>query len=253
MALRDKSTVEATEQFVAGEDQISDQAFVEQDVAQAAAPAAAPAVAPQANTSLAANAGLPQTCILQQMKDVFARMGKEWSWTTYTGVNVAGGAVKTAQKASLGNFIDVRVLNWEDQYMVHCGVAQPTDETKELVRYSKDGKTLEKGGGSVDSWIQQLKEEGYPNARCDKRVVILGVLMGSDRKVEGVKYVCVSLSPSSRNNWLAFLEGRDLDIQFGGKVDDPMKQVVRMSVESVTNKQKQDYSVFAFTHQDDLQ
>lgn len=251
MALRDKSTAEATQQFEAGEDQINDQAFAEQDVAQAAAPAAAPAVVPQASTALAANAAIGQVCILQQMKDVFARMGKEWSWTTYTSINVAVGAIKTAQKASMGNFIDVRVLNWEDQYMVHCGVAQPTDETKELVRFSKDGKTLDKGG-SVEGWIAQLKEEGYPNARCDKRAVILGVLMGSDRKVEGVKYVCVGLSPSSRNNWLAFVEGRDLDVQFGGKVDDPTKQIVRMAVESVTNKKNQDYSVFAFTHHDDL-
>ena len=75
MALRDKPTAEVAQQFEAGEDQIKEQAFAEQDVAQAAAPPAAPAVVPPANPAPAANAGLPQTCILQQMMGVFARMG----------------------------------------------------------------------------------------------------------------------------------------------------------------------------------
>ena len=181
------------------------------------------------------------------MKDVFTRMGKEWSWKTYTGVNVAGGAIKTSAKANLGNRIKVRVLNWEYQWMSHCGLAQPTDESKELVRYSRDGVHLEKDSNiTCADWVQSLKEDGYPNARTDKRAVILGVLADSERKVEGVRYVAVSLSPSSLNNWLAFVEQRDLDIQFGGEIDDPMKQVVEMSVESVINKQKQDYSVFSF-------
>ena len=250
MALRNQATETAIDNTTEAAEAL-DQAFVEQDVTQAETQSATPAVAHQANTALAASSPIGAVCILRQMKDIFKQMGKEWSWSTYTGVNVAGGAIKTGAKASLGNFIDVRVLNWEDQWMVHCGIAQPTDESKELVRYSKDGVNLEKGG-TVEGWIQQLKEEGYPNARCDKRAVILGVLMGSDRKVEGVRYVCVSLSPSSRNNWLSFIEQRDLDIQFGGVKDDPMNQIVRMSVESVTNKQKQDYSVFDFKMVSDL-
>lgn len=249
MALREKAV--ETQEIDTHEAAVHDQAFVPQEQTQATAPVAQPTqlaevAAPAANAVAVPANPLMQTCILQQMKDLFTRMGKEWSWKTYTGINVAGGAVKTAAKASLGNRIKVRVLNWEYQWMSHCGLAQPTDESKELVRYSRDGVNLEKGGMTCDAWVQQLKEEGYPNARTDKRAVILGVLIDSERKVEGVRYVAVSLSPSSLNNWLAFIEQRDLDIQFGGVIDDPLKQVVEMSVESVTNKQKQDYSVFSF-------
>ena len=261
MALRNENAqvqAQAQEQETMPWETSGDQTAVEQAPAQATAAAvaaaavaatavAAPAVQPQAATALAVNSAIGQTCILQQMKDVFTRMGKEWSWKTYTGINVAGGAVKTSAKASLGNRIKVRVLNWEYQWMSHCGLAQPTDESKELVRYSRDGVHLEKDGNvTCADYVQQLKEDGYPNARTDKRAVILGVLIESERKVEGVRYVAVSLSPSSLNNWLAFVEQRDLDIQFGGEIDDPKKQVVEMSVESVTNKQKQDYSVFSF-------
>ena len=250
MALRQEKTTDTVENTNAAALDTTDQATADYSHTQASEPAAAPAVVPQANTAVVMNNTIGMSSILQQMKDVFRRMGKEWSWTTYTSINVAGGAIKTTAKASLGNWADVRVLNWEDQFMVHCGVKQPTDETKELVRYSKDGITLDKGG-SVESWIQQLKEEGYPDARCDKRAVILGVLMNSEKKVAGVKYVCVSLSPSSRNNWLAFVEGRDLDVQFGGVIDDPMKQIVRMSTESVTNKRGEDYGVFVFKMADE--
>ena len=255
MALRNETTAQVQEQETQPWETTGDQAAVEQTPAQAteasAAPAvqpqAAPAVQPQAATAVAVNSAIGQVCILQQMKDVFTRMGKEWSWKTYTGVNVAGGAIKTSAKASLGNRIKVRVLNWEFQWMVHCGLAQPTDESKELVRYSRNGETLEKDSSvTCAEWVRQLKEDGYPGAKVEKRAVILGVLVDSDRKVEGVRYVAVSLSPSSLNNWLAFVEQRDLDIQFGGEIDDPMKQVVELSVESVTNKQKQDYSVFSF-------
>lgn len=247
MALRNETTAQVQEQETQPWETTGDQTAVEQTTAQATETVAAPAVQPQAATAVAVNSAIGQVCILQQMKDVFTRMGKEWSWKTYTGINVAGGAVKTSAKASLGNRIKVRVLNWEYQWMSHCGLAQPTDESKELVRYSRDGVHLEKDGNvTCADYVQQLKEDGYPNARTDKRAVILGVLIESERKVEGVRYVAVSLSPSSLNNWLAFVEQRDLDIQFGGEIDDPMKQVVEMSVESVTNKQKQDYSVFSF-------
>ena len=250
MALRNENAqvqAQAQEQENMPWETSGDQTVVEQAPAQATAAVAAPAVQPQAATALAVNSATGHTCILRQMKDVFTRMGKEWSWKTYTGINVAGGAIKTSAKASLGNRIKVRVLNWEYQWMSHCGLAQPTDESKELVRYSRDGVHLEKDGNvTCADYVQQLKEDGYPNARTDKRAVILGVLIESERKVEGIRYVAVSLSPSSLNNWLAFVEQRDLDIQFGGEIDDQMKQVVEMSVESVTNKQKQDYSVFSF-------
>jgi hypothetical protein len=247
MALRNETTAQVQEQETQPWETTGDQAAVEQTPAQATEAIAAPAVQPQAATAVAVNLAIGQVCILQQMKDLFTRMGKEWSWKTYTGVNVAGGAIKTSAKASLGNRIKVRVLNWEYQWMSHCGLAQPTDESKELVRYSRDGVHLEKDSNiTCADWVQSLKEDGYPNARTDKRAVILGVLVDSERKVEGVRYVAISLSPSSLNNWLAFVEQRNLDIQFAGEIDDPMKQVVEMSVESVTNKQKQDYSVFSF-------
>lgn len=247
MALRNETTAQVQEQETQPWETTGDQTAVEQTPAQATETVAAPAVQPQAATAVAVNSAIGQVCILQQMKDIFARMGKEWSWKTYTGINVAGGAIKTSAKASLGNRIKVRVLNWEFQWMAHCGLAQPTDESKELVRYSRNGETLEKDSSiTCAEWVRQLKEDGYPNAKVEKRAVVLGVLVDSERKVEGVRYVAVSLSPSSLNNWLAFVEQRDLDIQFGGEIDDPMKQVVEMSVESVTNKQKQDYSVFSF-------
>ena len=107
-------------------------------------------------------------------------------------------------------------------------------------------------GTPVASWVQQLKEEGYPNAKCDQRAVILGVIQGSDKKVEGVNYVCASLSISSRNNWKAFVEQRDMDIQFMGKQDDPNRQTVRLLASSITNKRGEEYPAFEFKHQDDL-
>ena len=144
MALRNETTAQVQEQETQPWETTGDQAAVEQTPAQATEAIAAPAVQPQAATAVAVHSAIGQVCILQQMKDVFTRMGKEWSWKTYTGVNVAGGAVKTSAKASLGNRIKVRVLNWEYQWMSHCGLAQPTDESKELVRYSRDGVHLEK-------------------------------------------------------------------------------------------------------------
>lgn len=252
MALRNENTAQIQEQETqpwetTGDQAVGDQAVVEQAPVQATAAFAAPAVQQQASVAVVANSAIGQTCILQQMKDVFTRMGKEWNWKTYTSINVAGGAIKTSAKASLGNKVKVRILNWEYQWMSHCGLSQPTDESKELVRFSRNGETLEKDSSvTCAEWVRQLKEDGYPNARTDKRAVILGVLVDSERKVEGVRYVAVSLSPSSLNNWAAFVDQRDMDIQFGGVIDDPLKQVVEMSVESVTNKRKEDYSVFSF-------
>lgn len=249
MALRDKSPVESHES------EVMEQAAVEQ-VTQEAENLAAPAVVPQAAATVAvavaANSPLKNVSILRQMENIFNKMGKEWSFTVFTGINVSNGAVKTQNtKLSFGSYVDIRVLNWEDQYMVHCGVQTPTPETKELLRFSKDGITLN-DGTSVASWVQQLKEEGYPNAKCDQRAVILGVIQGSDKKVEGVNYVCASLSISSRNNWKAFVEQRDMDIQFMGKQDDPNRQTVRLLASSITNKRGEEYPAFEFKHQDDL-
>jgi len=246
MALRDKSPVEVQEADV------MDQAAAEQTTTIAEEAFAAPAVVPQAAVAVAANSPLNNVSILRQMENIFNKMGKEWSFTVFTGINVSNGAVKTqGTKQSFGAWVDIRVLNWEDQYMVHCGVQTPTPETKELLRFSKDGVTLN-DGTPVASWIQQLKEEGYPNAKCDQRAVVLGVIQGSDKKVEGVNYVCASLSISSRNNWKAFVEQRDMDIQFMGKKDDPNRQTVRLLASSITNKRGEEYPAFEFKHQDDL-
>lgn len=251
MALRDQSTAATQTTTVEAEAPEHDQVFVEQVVTQAEV-AAAPAVVQPTGAVVAANSPLSNVSILRQMENIFNKMGKEWSFTVFTGINVSNGAVKTQNtKLSFGSYVDIRVLNWEDQYMVHCGVQTPTPETKELLRFSKDGVTLN-DGTSVASWIQQLKEEGYPNAKCDQRAVILGVIQGSDKKVEGVNYVCASLSISSRNNWKAFVEQRDMDIQFMGKQDDPNRQTVRLLASSITNKRGEEYPAFEFKHQDDL-
>lgn len=251
MALRDQSTAATQATTVEAEAPEHDQAFVEQAVTQAEV-AAAPAVVQSTGAVVAANSPLSNVSILRQMENIFNKMGKEWSFTVFTGINVSNGAVKTQNtKLSFGSYVDIRVLNWEDQYMVHCGVQTPTPETKELLRFSKDGVTLN-DGTPVASWIQQLKEEGYPNAKCDQRAVILGVIQGSEKKVEGVNYVCASLSISSRNNWKAFVEQRDMDIQFMGKQDDPNRQTVRLLASSITNKRGEEYPAFEFKHQDDL-
>lgn len=251
MALRDQSTAATQTTTVEAEAPEHDHAFVEQAVTQAEV-AAAPAVVQSTGAVVAANSPLGNVSILRQMENIFNKMGKEWSFTVFTGINVSNGAVKTQNtKLSFGSYVDIRVLNWEDQYMVHCGVQTPTPETKELLRFSKDGITLN-DGTPVASWIQQLKEEGYPNAKCDQRAVILGVIQGSEKKVEGVNYVCASLSISSRNNWKAFVEQRDMDIQFMGKQDDPNRQTVRLLASSITNKRGEEYPAFEFKHQDDL-
>lgn len=134
------------------------------------------AVAAPANTQVAKTR--PMVNPLETLKDAFPVQ-----WDTLRNMVVTNGNVMDKQTAKvLGDSIGLEILSFQDQWVVSPGV--DGDEAKEHVRYSDDGKTTTQGE-DVDTYLKQLKESGFPEAKKSERLILVGALI--DIGVKGKK------------------------------------------------------------------
>lgn len=75
----------------------------------------------------------------------------------------------------LGKSVEMTLLSFNDRFTVSPG--DDSDEAKKLVRYSRDGVTIESSGESVAAYLENLRTvEGFTEASCKKYVSLVGIL-----------------------------------------------------------------------------
>jgi hypothetical protein len=173
--------------------------------AEAPAAAAAPAEQPTPSTSTAVAAKPAQTALAPsnlKMMDFVAQSKDRYrvDWNTLDRIQANNGNFLDLgdNKKSMGATIQMRLLSWQDSWQVSPG--SDSEEAKQYVRYSDDGKVT-KQGENIEQYLEKLRGM-YPNASCDHRVVIAGVLEGAEKgsRLEG-QLVQIDLSKTSKQEF----------------------------------------------------
>lgn len=110
-------------------------------------------------------------------------------------------AKKDSKKIPLGDTIKVTLVSFNDSFQVSPG--KDSDEAKKLVKYSRDGVTIDGTGEDVKAYVTKLREtDGYPDASVKQYTSLVGILeTASDTSAEAQALVGdmveVSLSPTA--------------------------------------------------------
>lgn len=116
-----------------------------------------------------------------------------------TRLKSGSGNIKDENGVDYGRYVEMQLLSYHDSWTISPG--SDNDESKDKVRYSLDGKTIDGTGESVDEYIAFIKSEaggGYNNANKKQYLILAGILSDCEKSKEKVSSVVqVSLAPKS--------------------------------------------------------
>lgn len=117
-------------------------------------------------------------------------------------IKASNGNCMDSDDNLLGDSLDVQIMSWNKQF-----VAGPCDNNapSELVKYSLVRDFFEDGSGSLNEYIQELKQEGWANAAIKEYYEIVCVLNKAAKKSALVgEMVQLQLSPTSVKSFSGF-------------------------------------------------
>lgn len=169
------------------------------EVVQAAATQTA--VAMQAPRALAAPANTAAAVISQNvlagMKDAF-----RVDYDSLPGIGASQGTFTLkADDEDIGNEIKLQLISYQASH-----VASPNDTKAdiELVKYSDDGITS-RDGVNLAAHIEDLKAQGYKNAKIAHRVILVGELVAAAKETDKIgELVMIDLPDSGRRAFNTF-------------------------------------------------
>jgi len=121
---------------------------------------------------------------------------------TLTKIKASNGNCMDSDDNVLGDTIDVQIMSWNRQFVVGpCDNNAPS----ELVKYSHERAQFEDGSGSLNDFVQELRDEGWVNAAVKEYYEIVGVLLKAGKKSDLVdELVQLQLSPTSVKSFEGF-------------------------------------------------
>lgn len=144
---------------------------------------------------------------------------------------------------NMGSRLVFELMSYQEQFVV-----SPNDDkaSKELVRYSADGKVCS-DGTDVQEHLKHLRDElNYKNARVNSRYILVGALVSAERTKDfDGQLMQIDLSPKSRGQFDRYRIQSAYDIGKGKFTADESK-VLEMTAEVATNGANQKYTLVKF-------
>ncbi len=108
----------------------------------------------------------------------------------------AGNLIVKSTNAVVGQTMDMELISFQYQWVIGTGTED--EEDKEHVRYSDDGIDIQSTGESCKEYLAQIKANGFPDAKMDKRVILVGEALTAGKVPQLVgDIIQVSLAPTS--------------------------------------------------------
>jgi len=185
------------------------------DPVAAAGVSATTAIA-KASASAVMAPGGKMVSLLQDMKDALPAI----DFGVLPRLVGSNGNVMDKDKRMLGSRIKLELVSWNDLWVVSPG--DDTEEAKEAVRYSKDGKTIDGTGQSVQDYVKYLRETGgYDEANVKQYCELIGILTEAEKPSEHLGgMVQVSLSPQSRKLFEGYRLQESVKLRLGKRAPD---------------------------------
>lgn len=163
----------------------------------AAAPAStstAVAQAPSHAISAKVN-GKPVPVMKEEYKD---KLPLEWNTLHRIQCNQGQFLDMEDNKKPIGGVIEMELMTFQDSFQISPGSNDP--QAKELVRYSDDGKTTNKGE-DCQQYLEELRANDWKDAKMSPRVVLAGVLTKCNNPALIGKMVQIDLSQTSKSQF----------------------------------------------------
>lgn len=189
------------------------------DTAVVDKPSAPDAAAPQAPKSTAVTtapsaagavmaSALKKNTPLDDLQNIISPdMLESMGFGAFPRVTVDTGGFAMDKTKPLGRKIEIELMSWNFVTLVTAN-EKDNKEADKLIRSSYDGVNLV-GGGTVASYLEELKVEGYEKASTKKYIELYANLLwsaeGGEVPVDDQRMVQISLSPQSVNRWGPFL------------------------------------------------
>lgn len=157
---------------------------------------AAPA-APAANVpALAQNTSLAVGGKFVNIRDKLFNAMPPMPFNSLPTLKVKAGTIVDEAGNKLGSHVTLEVLSFNYKWTASPG--QDGAEAAKTLRTSYDGKTIDSDGSDLLSYVEQLKIDGYEDAKITRRVDVIGVLVGSEKQYDRAgDLVMVDLAPTS--------------------------------------------------------
>lgn len=148
----------------------------------------------------------------------------------------SNGQVMDGDKKLFGDSIKLTLVSWNKNFVISPG--DDSDEAKALVRYSRDGVTIDDTGESVVEYLKNLREvEQYPDANVKEYCELVGILNEAAKPCEHVGgMVQISLSPQSRKSFEGYRLQQSVKVRLGQAAPEGQENIViRAEVKSMGN------------------
>lgn len=182
---------------------------IPEQAAATAGVAASMAIAKAATTAVAKPAKFEAA--LTELRDVIPAV----DFGTFPRLVGSNGNVMDKDGALLGQFADITLLSWNETFVASPG--DDSDEAKKLVRYSRDGVTLDDTGERLDQYLEVLRTtHGYKEALKKKYIELVGILEKSEKPCAHVNQIVqISLSPQSLKSFEGYRANVSVAVRLG--------------------------------------
>jgi len=152
---------------------------------------------------------------------------------TLTRLKSGAGNIKDADGVNYGSYVQLELISYHDSWTISPG--SDNDESKEFVRYSLDGKTLDGTGESVDEYIAKIRDvDGYEKANKKRYLILAGIINDCDKAKEKIDSVVqVSLAPQSAKTFGDYHTQRSVKVS-RGKLPKEGSQQIRITAEGAS-------------------
>jgi hypothetical protein len=150
-----------------------------------------------------------------------------------TRLKSGAGNIKDAEGTNYGTFVSLELLSFHTSWTISPG--KDSDEAKQMVRYSLDGKNIDNGGGDVEAYVENLKTvEGYPDANVKRYLILAGIINDCDKAKEKIgSIVQLSLAPQSAKTFNNYHMQRSVLVSRGTMPADG-SQMLRITAEGAS-------------------
>ncbi len=168
---------------------------------------------------------------------------------TLTRLKSGSGNIKDANGVDYGRYVGLQLLSFHDSWTISPG--SDNDESKDLVRYSLDGKTIDGTGEDVDEYLKKIIEvDGYEKANKKRYLILAGIITDCEKSKDKVDTVVqVSLAPQSAGTFENYHMQRSVQVSQGKRQQEGSQMIrIEATAASATIKgQSKDYTKLVVT------